>query len=92
MSKPAFKIGQSLLYRKDRVKMSGRYVVLAVFPQTRGEVRYRVRSQDDESREMNCAFHDDGSGGTAAGLAANDCIMTITAKRAAELEYLVPNQ
>ena len=43
-------------------------------------------------RELNCAFYDDGSGGTAAGLAANDCIMTMTAKRAAELEYLMPSQ
>jgi len=43
-------------------------------------------------RELNCAFYDDGSGGTAAGLAANDCIMTMTAKRAAELVYLRPNQ
>ena len=51
MSKPAFKIGQSLLYRKDRIKMSGRYVVLTVLPQTRGEARYRIRSQDDEPRE-----------------------------------------
>jgi uncharacterized protein YecT (DUF1311 family) len=43
-------------------------------------------------RELNCAFYDDGSGGTAAVLAANDCIMTMTAKRAAELVYLRPNQ
>jgi uncharacterized protein YecT (DUF1311 family) len=43
-------------------------------------------------RELNCAFYDDGSGGTAAGLAANDCIMTMTAKRVAELAYLMPNQ
>jgi uncharacterized protein YecT (DUF1311 family) len=43
-------------------------------------------------RELNCAFYDDGSGGTAAGLAANDCIMTMTAKRAAELIYLMPNR
>src|SRR5262249_28589134 len=28
-------------------------------------------------RELNCAFYDDGSGGTAAGLAASDCIMTM---------------
>jgi uncharacterized protein YecT (DUF1311 family) len=40
-------------------------------------------------RELNCAFYDDGSGGTAAGLAANDCTMTMTAKRAGELEYLL---
>jgi uncharacterized protein YecT (DUF1311 family) len=43
-------------------------------------------------RELNCAFYDDGSGGTAAELAANDCLVTMTAKRAAELEYLMPNQ
>ena len=51
MSKHEFKIGQSLIYRKGRTKADGRYVVLAVFPQTRGEVRYRIRSQDDESLE-----------------------------------------
>jgi polyhydroxyalkanoate synthesis repressor PhaR len=51
MSNREFKIGQSLLYRKGREKESGRYVVLAVLPKTRGEVRYRIRSQDDESLE-----------------------------------------
>ena len=51
MSKPAFKIGQSLFYRKSRMKESGRYVVLAVLPPTHGEVRYRIRSCDDESLE-----------------------------------------
>ena len=51
MSKREFKIGQSLRYRKGRNKESGRYVVLAVLSQTRGEVRYRIRSQDDESLE-----------------------------------------
>ena len=49
MRKREFKIGQSLLYRKGRPKESGRYIVLAVLPQARGEVRYRIRSQDDES-------------------------------------------
>ena len=51
MSKREFKIGQSLRYRKGRNKESGRYVVLAVLSQTPGEVRYRIRSQDDESLE-----------------------------------------
>ena len=51
MSKHEFKIGQSLFYRKGRTRMSGRYVLLAVLPQTLGEVRYRIRSQDDESLE-----------------------------------------
>ena len=51
MSKPAFKIGRSLFYRKSRLKESGRYVVLAVLPPTHGEVRYRIRSCDDKSLE-----------------------------------------
>jgi hypothetical protein len=51
MSKHEFKIGQSLIYRKGRMKADGRYVVLAVLPQTLGEVRYRIRSQDDASLE-----------------------------------------
>lgn len=49
MSKRGFKIGQLLFYRKARG--SGRYVVLAVFRQMRGEVRYRIRSQDDAAVE-----------------------------------------
>jgi hypothetical protein len=48
MSKRDFKIGQSLFYRKGGAKARGRYVVLAVLRQTRGEVCYRIRSQDDE--------------------------------------------
>jgi hypothetical protein len=44
----SFKIGQSLFYRRGGVKARGRYVVLAVLRQTRGEVWYRIRSQDNE--------------------------------------------
>ena len=51
MSKHEFKIGQSLFYRKGRAREIERYVVLAVYSQTRGEVRYRIRSQGDEARE-----------------------------------------
>ena len=51
MSKHEFKIGQSLFYRKGRAKEIERYVVLAVYSQTRGEVRYRIRTQGDEARE-----------------------------------------
>jgi hypothetical protein len=41
-----FKIGQALIFRKASVKLSGRYVVLAVLPQPLGKSRYRIRSQD----------------------------------------------
>ena len=55
INKRGFKIGQSLVYRRDGARENGRYVVLAVFSETRGEVRYQIRSQDDESLEyMAC--------------------------------------
>lgn len=46
-----FKIGQSLVFRKGQVKLSGRYIVLAVIPQSVGKARYRIRSQEDETIE-----------------------------------------
>jgi hypothetical protein len=57
-----FKIGQALVFRKGSVKLSGRYVVLAILPQPPGKARYRIRSQDDgrtehvaEERELSIA-------------------------------------
>ena len=49
MNKPRFKIGQLLFCRKARER--GRYVVLAVLPQTRGEVCYLLRSQNEAAVE-----------------------------------------
>ena len=39
-----------------------------------------------EFRDTNCDFYFDPQGGTASRLAANSCIMSETAERAAELE------
>jgi hypothetical protein len=57
-----FKIGQALIFRKGSVKLSGRYVVLAVLPHPPDKSRYRIRSQDDgktehvaEERELSTA-------------------------------------
>jgi hypothetical protein len=57
-----FKIGQALIFRKGSVKLSGRYVVLAILPEPPGKARYRIRSQDDgrtehvaEERELSIA-------------------------------------
>ena len=46
-----FKIGQALIFCKESVKLSGRYVVLAVLPSSPGKARYRIRSQDDGKTE-----------------------------------------
>lgn len=39
-------------------------------------------------RDANCAFYADPDGGTAAGVAANDCMLREIAERAAELRLL----
>jgi hypothetical protein len=48
-----FKIAQALVYRRGNVKQGGRYIVLAVLPQSIGKTRYRIRSQDDDRRNGN---------------------------------------
>jgi hypothetical protein len=44
-----FKIGQYVLYQRH--KAEGRYVVMRLLPQPKGEPRYVIRSQDDPERE-----------------------------------------
>lgn len=39
-------------------------------------------------RDANCAFYDDPDGGTLARVLSNECMMTLTAQRAKELEAL----
>lgn len=39
-------------------------------------------------RDANCKFYDDPQGGSAARIAANECVVTLTADRAHELETL----
>ena len=49
---PKFKIGQRVVYLPtNRWKGIGRYVVIAIFRQRDGQAQYRVRSDDDPSRE-----------------------------------------
>ena len=47
-----FKIGQYVFYHPiNRVRAEGQYVVIAVYRQPDGEVRYVIRRQDDPSHE-----------------------------------------
>jgi hypothetical protein len=49
-----FKIGQYVYYvSHNRLRAEGRYVVMRLLPQPKGEVRYRIRSEDYPSREYN---------------------------------------
>lgn len=41
-------------------------------------------------RDTNCDFYFDPDGGSLARVSANDCVMTMTATRAHELENLAP--
>lgn len=41
-------------------------------------------------RDANCSFYFDPEGGSAARLASNECVVTLTAHRASELENLQP--
>jgi hypothetical protein len=44
-----FKIGQYVLYQRH--KAEGRFIVIRLLPQPKGETRYLIRSQADPERE-----------------------------------------
>jgi hypothetical protein len=47
-----FKIGQYVYYvPTNRFKLEGRYVVMRLMPQPKGEARYIIRSDENPSRE-----------------------------------------
>jgi len=47
-----FKIGQYVFYRPHNLfKKEGRYVVMRLLPQPKGEPRYIIRSQAEPERE-----------------------------------------
>jgi hypothetical protein len=49
-----FKIGQSIFYYRggrDRGSKTGSFIVLNTFSRPNGEIRYRIRSQNDPSIE-----------------------------------------
>jgi hypothetical protein len=47
-----FKIGQYVYYRS---RAEGRFVVMKLLPQAKGEPRYVIRSEDDASLEYTAA-------------------------------------
>ena len=49
---PEFKIGQYVYYvPHNRYKADGRYVVMRLLPQPKGELRYVIRSEENPSQE-----------------------------------------
>jgi hypothetical protein len=51
MSSRHFSIGQSVVYRIGRVNQ-GPFVIVSVIAQPRHGIRYRIRSQDDDTLEL----------------------------------------
>lgn len=43
-------------------------------------------------RTLNCAFHNNPDGGTISRIHSNDCVLSMTANRANELETLINEQ
>jgi uncharacterized protein YecT (DUF1311 family) len=76
------------LERQDR-RLNGAYEALM------GSVPEKRRAQLRDAqrkwiafRDANCEFYYDPQGGSAARLASNECVVTLTAERAHELETL----
>ena len=76
------------LERQDR-RLNGAYEALM------GSVPEKRRAQLRDAqrkwiafRDANCEFYYDAQGGSAARLASNECVVTLTADRAHELETL----
>ncbi|HEY6992323.1 MAG TPA: lysozyme inhibitor LprI family protein [Xanthobacteraceae bacterium] len=76
------------LERQDR-RLNGAYQALM------GSVPEKRRAQLRDAqrkwiafRDANCEFYYDPQGGSAARLASNECVVTLTAQRAHELETL----
>jgi uncharacterized protein YecT (DUF1311 family) len=76
------------LERQDR-RLNGAYEALmrSVPEKRRAQLRDAQRKWI-AFRDANCEFYYDPQGGSAARLASNECVVTLTADRAHELETL----
>lgn len=76
------------LARQDR-RLNGAYKTLMdSLPEKRKAELRDVQRKWIAFRDANCGFYHDPEGGTAARLASKECVVTLTAERAHELETL----
>ncbi|WP_076998268.1 lysozyme inhibitor LprI family protein [Variovorax sp. KK3] len=75
--------------QRQDAKLNAAYKALmsSVVPARQTQLRDAQRAWI-KYRDANCAFYLDPDGGTLARVEANDCVLTSTAARAAELERL----
>jgi uncharacterized protein YecT (DUF1311 family) len=79
------------LERQDRRLNAAYKALMTSVPEKRRAQLRDVQRKWIAFRDANCAFYLDPDGGQADRLAANECVVTLTAQRASELESLKPN-
>jgi uncharacterized protein YecT (DUF1311 family) len=80
-------IGEEL-ERQDRRLNRGYEALMGSVPEKRRAQLRDAQRKWIAFRDANCEFYYDPQGGSAARLAANECVVTLTAERARELEAL----
>lgn len=74
--------------RQDQQLNRNYQVLMAELPQERKKQLQTAQRLWLQYRDANCHFYADPDGGTAAGVAAADCVLQMTASRAQELADL----
>lgn len=72
----------------DRLNQAYQALRAGLSPERRKQLQQAQRAWI-KFRDANCEFYYDPDGGTLARVAANQCVMRMTASRAAELQGLV---
>ena len=82
-------IGQEVQRQDARLNKAYKVLMVDLSPERKKQLREAQRAWL-QFRDTNCGFYYDPDGGSSARLSGNDCIMTMTAQRAQELENLTP--
>ncbi len=82
-------IGQEVQRQDARLNKAYKVLMVDLSPERKKQLREAQRAWL-RFRDTNCDFYYDPNGGSSARLSGNDCIMTMTAERAKELEDLTP--
>jgi uncharacterized protein YecT (DUF1311 family) len=78
------------LERQDRRLNTAYQTLMVSLPEKRRPKLRDAQRKWIAFRDANCRFYFDPDGGSAARLASNECVVTLTAHRARELENLKP--
>jgi uncharacterized protein YecT (DUF1311 family) len=82
-------IGAETQLQDDRLNRAYKALIVQLTAKRKAQLQQAQRAWIT-FRDANCGFYFDAEGGTLARVVANDCVMTMTAARAKELENLLP--